>query len=79
MLPGSFCSSIGLKCLYEKLENDYCIILPEYNDHYENSTFITRQNEIKEIIEHIQKNIHAIKMIYGQSMGAKIAIELLDN
>ena len=53
------------------------MILPEYNGHYENSTFTTRQNEAKEVVEYIQKqNIHTIKMIYGQSMGAEIAIEL---
>ena len=77
MLTGSFYPSSGLKYLYEKLKDDYCLILPEYNGHYENSTFTTRQNEAKELIEYIQKqNVHTIKMIYGQSMGAEIAIEL---
>lgn len=77
MLTGSFCPSSGLKYLYEKLKDDYCLILPEYNGHYENSTFSSRQNEAKGIVEYIQKqNIHTIKMIYGQSMGAEIAIEL---
>lgn len=77
MLTGSFCPSSGLKYLYEKLKDDYCLILPEYNGHYENSTFTTRQNDAKEVVEYIQKqNIHTIKMIYGQSMGAEIAIEL---
>ena len=77
MLTGSFCPSSGLKYLYEKLKDDYCLILPEYNGHYENSTFSSRQNEAKEVVEYIQKqNINTIKMIYGQSMGAEIAIEL---
>jgi len=77
MLTGSFCPSSGLNYLYEKLKDDYCLILPEYNGHYENSTFTTRQNEAKEVVDYIQKqNIHTIKMIYGQSMGAEIAIEL---
>ena len=77
MLPGSFCPSSGLNYLYEKLKDDYCIVLVEYNGHYENSTFSSRQNEAKEVVEYIQKqNIHTIKMIYGQSMGAEIAIEL---
>lgn len=77
MLPGSFCPSSGLDYLYEKLKDNYCIVLVEYNGHYENSIFTTRQNEAKEIADSIQKqNIHTIKMIYGQSMGAEIAIEL---
>ena len=33
MLTGSFYPSSGLKYLYEKLKDDYCLILPEYNGH----------------------------------------------
>lgn len=55
MLSGSFCPSSGLNYLYEKLKDDYCLILPEYNDHYENSTFSSRQNEAKGNVEYIQK------------------------
>lgn len=78
MLSGSFCKSGSLKYLYEKLAADYCIILPEYNGHYENSTFTTRQNEAGEIKEYIQQNgIDRIRMLYGQSMGAEVTIELL--
>lgn len=29
-------------------------ILPEYNGHYANSTFTTRQNEAKEITDYLQ-------------------------
>lgn len=78
MLAGSFCTSGSLKYLYDKLTDNYCIILPEYNGHYENSTFTTRQNEAKEIADYIKsQNISQIKMIYGQSMGAEVGIELL--
>lgn len=78
MLPGSFCPSSGLKYLYEKLKDEYFIILPEYNGHYPNSTFSTRQNEAEEIVDYLQsQNISHIKMIYGQSMGAEVGIELL--
>lgn len=77
MLPGSFCQSVCLKYLYDKLKDDYRIILPEYNGHYENSTFTTRENEAKEIAEYLQgQNIKNVKMIYGQSMGAEIGLEL---
>lgn len=77
MLSGSFCPSKGLKYVYEKLEDTYRIILPEYNGHYENSTFTTRQTEAAEVIEYLRKNqIDHIRMIYGQSMGAEVGIEL---
>lgn len=78
MLSGSFCTSGSLKYLYEKLIDDYCVILPEYGGHYENSTFTTRQNEAAEIADYIKSHgITQIKMIYGQSMGAEVGIELL--
>lgn len=78
MLPGSFCQSASLKYLYERLTADYYVILPEYNGHYENSTFTTRQNEAKEVKEYILKSgIDHIRMLYGQSMGAEVTIELL--
>lgn len=77
MLTGSFCQSASLKYLYERLKNDYYIILPEYNGHYANSIFTTRQNEAKEIADHLQEyGISHVKMLYGQSMGAEVAIEL---
>ena len=41
------------------------------------STFTSRKKDIRVIVAYIQKeNIKNIKMIYGQSMGAKIGIEL---
>lgn len=77
MLTGSFCQSTSLKYLYERFKDNYYIILPEYNGHYANSTFTTRQNEAKEIVDYLQKyNIPHIKMLYGQSMGAEVTIEL---
>ncbi len=77
MLPGTFCPSISLKYVYEKLSDAYQILLPENNGHDENSTFTSRKKDVRVIVAYIQKeNIKNIKMIYGQSMGAKIGIEL---
>lgn len=79
MLPGSFCPSEGLDYLYKKLEDDYHIILQEYNGHYENSTFTTRKNEAAEVVSYLkEKNITQIKMIYGQSMGAEIDLRKIN-
>ena len=78
MLPGSFCSSKSMEYLYNILKNDYYIILPEYTGHYENSTFTTRKQEASYIMEYLKANgIQTIDMLYGQSMGAEIGIELL--
>lgn len=55
MLPGAFCLSISLKYVYKKLSDAYQILLPEYDGHDEKSTFTSRKNEAKEIIDYIQK------------------------
>ena len=77
MLPGSFCPGASLAYLYEKLQADHCILLPEYNGHYAGSTFTTRQNEAAEVTAYLQAHdIHTVQLLYGQSMGAEVGIEL---
>lgn len=79
MLTGSFCPAESMENLYSKLREDFYIIVPTYNGHCEGSKdFTTRQGEASEIKQYIQNNqIDNIKMIYGQSMGAEVGIELL--
>ena len=79
MLTGSFCPAQALKYLYEPLSGDFHIIIPEYNGHYKGSKpFTTRQNEAHEIVRFLKKrNIKTVSLIYGQSMGSEIGIELM--
>ena len=79
MLSGSFCSGKSMKKIYDVLKDEYYIIVPDYNGHYENSgTFTTRYSEAREIEEYIVgKKYKNIEMIYGQSMGSEVGIELL--
>ena len=78
MLPGSFCPAKLLQYLYSKLQSDFHVCVPEYNEHYAGSTFTSRQGEAREIVQYLLKeNLTEIKMIYGQSMGAEIGIELM--
>lgn len=78
MLPGSFSPGKSLSYLYDDLKNSFRTIIVDYNGHYNDSTFTTRQGEAKEIADYIKKNsISNIKMIYGQSMGGEVSIELL--
>jgi hypothetical protein len=78
MLAGSFCPSTCMSYLYDSWKKDFYIIAPEYNGYDENSTFTTRKQEAKEIVLYLKKQgITKIKMVYGQSMGAEIAIELI--
>ena len=79
MLSGSFCPGNCMEYIYKRICDDLYIIVPTYNGHYEGSReFTTRQNEAAEIVRYlIDNNIANIKMIYGQSMGAEIGIELI--
>ncbi len=77
MLPGSFCPSASLAYLYEKLQTDYCILLPEYNGHYAGSTFTTRRGEAAEVAAYLAAHdMRHVCLLYGQSMGAEVGIEL---
>ena len=78
MLPGSFCTSSSLEYLYGTLKDEYEILLPEYGGHYEGSTFTTREKEVEQIAAYLkEQKITRVRMIYGQSMGAEVGIELL--
>lgn len=70
MLTSSFCSAESLSYLYEELTNEYFIIVPEYNGHYEGSEdFTTSHKEAKEIVGFLQKNgINDVCLIYGQAI-----------
>lgn len=77
MLTGSFCPAECLEYIYSRIKNSY-IIVPTYNGHYQDSKdFTTRENEAREIREYLQRmGITHIHMIYGQSMGTEIGMEL---
>lgn len=79
MLSGSFCPGECMEYIYSKLYRNFYIIVPTYNGHYEGSgDFTTRQKEAEEIVQCLLDNhISNVKMIYGQSMGAEIGMELI--
>ena len=77
MLTGSFCPGECLEYIYSRMRDCY-IIVPTYNGHYKDAKdFTTRENEAKEIREYIiNMGIDYIHMIYGQSMGSEVGMEL---
>lgn len=79
MLPGSFCPAEALEYLYSRLEKDYYILVPDYSGHYKNSKpFTTRQKEAAMIVNYLKDNgFDSVAMVYGQSMGAEIGMELI--
>lgn len=79
MLAGSFCPSESLEIIYNDLKSDYYIVAPTYNGCHGNSkAFTSRQNEAAEICSYIKSNgISTVKMVYGQSMGSEVGLELI--
>ena len=79
MLPGSFCPAVALEYLYKDLAELFHVITLDYNGHYEGAgTFTTRQNEAGEIREYLKKKgIDSVSMVYGQSMGSEVGMELV--
>lgn len=78
MLPGSFCPASALEYLYKDLEDMFHVIIPDYNGHYEGGgSFTTRRNEAGQIRKYLKKKgIDSVCMVYGQSMGSEIGMEL---
>lgn len=79
MLSGSFAPGKSMENIYNKMKDEFYIIVPEYTGHYEGSdVFSTRKQEAEKIKQFIIENkIVNIKLIYGQSMGTEIGMELL--
>lgn len=79
MLTGSFCPAAALDYLYEPLSKDYYLVVCDYNGHHKDSpAFTTRQSEAALIAQHIkEQGISSVAMIYGQSMGSEIGLELI--
>lgn len=77
MLTGSFCQGECLEYIYSKME-EYYVIVPTYNGHYQGAKdFTTRENEAGEIREYLSElGVDEVHMIYGQSMGSEVGMEL---
>lgn len=78
MVPGSFCPAAALEYLYKDLAEEFHVITLDYNGHYEGGgTFTTRQKEAGEIRKYLKKKgIASVCMVYGQSMGSEVGMEL---
>ena len=79
MLPGSFCPGEAMEYLYLLLQEEYRIYTVTYNGHHEGSKpFTTREQEAGEILQKLkEEGVSRIAMVYGQSMGAEVGVELI--
>ncbi|MBD5131364.1 MAG: hypothetical protein HDT28_02040 [Clostridiales bacterium] len=62
------------------LAKDYFVIVPTLSGHYENSTFVSTADEIRQIKEFLTENhVTAIYAVAGFSLGGNIAYEFFCN
>ncbi len=80
MLPGSFCNADTMADIIKRLEAAFHILAVDYNGQYEGSekSFTSRSGEAEEIVRYLQKHaITSVALVYGQSMGGEMGMELL--
>ena len=80
MLPGSFCNADTMANIIAELEREFYILAVDYNGQYAESEkpFTSRSGEAEEIIRYLREHsISAIALVYGQSMGGEMGMELL--
>ena len=80
MLPGSFCNADTMANIITKLESEFRILAVDYNGQYAGSErpFTSRSGEAAEILLYLREHaISSVALIYGQSMGGEMGMELL--
>ena len=80
MLPGSFCNADTMENIIAGLDTEYYILAVDYNGQYAGSEkdFTSRSGEAKDIIQFLlEHSISSVALVYGQSMGYEIGMELL--
>ena len=75
-----FTSSDFFAPITQFLTNDFFVIVPTLSGHYENSTFISTEDEIRQIKEFLlENNIVSLNTVAGFSLGGNIAYEFFCN
>lgn len=80
MLPGSFCNADTMLNIITELESELHILAVDYNGQYAGSegSFTSRQGEAEEIIRYLREHgIASVALVYGQSMGGEMGMELI--
>ena len=80
MLPGSFCNADTMAKIIHRLEGEFHILAVDYNGQYPGSDrpFTSRCGEAEEIVRFLLEHaIPSVALVYGQSMGGEMGMELL--
>ena len=80
MLPGSFCNADTMTDIIAELQAAFRVLAVDYNGQYAGSEkpFTSRQGEAGEIIRYLgERGIASVALVYGQSMGGEVGMELI--
>ena len=80
MLPGSFCNADTMADIITMLKPEFHILAVDYSGQYAGSEtpFTSRAGEAEKIIRYLRKQaIRSVALVYGQSMGGEMGMELL--
>ena len=80
MLPGSFCNADTMGNIIIRLKEDFHILAVDYNGQYAGSEkpFTSRRGEMEEVIRYLrEQSMTSVALVYGQSMGGEMGMELL--
>ena len=79
MLPGSFCNADTMENITAALEAEFRVLAVDYSGQYAGSKtpFTSRRGEAEAIVRHLQgQGIGSVALVYGQSMGGEMGMEL---
>ena len=80
MLPGSFCNADTMSNIIARMKRDFHILAVDYNGQYDGSEkpFTSRRGEMEEVIRYLwEQSMTSVALVYGQSMGGEMGMELL--
>lgn len=80
LLPGSFCNADTMANIIAELKTEFRILAVDYNGQYAGceKPFSSRRGEAEDIIRFLrERSISSVALVYGQSMGGEIGMELL--
>lgn len=80
LLHPMFTSAKFFNFVIDRLSNKYYLIIPTYSGHYENSDYVSIEDEEKTIDKFLKENnIDKLKAIIGFSLGGNIAFHYFCN
>lgn len=76
LLHPMFTSAMFFDFVIDKLIDTYYLIIPTYSGHYENSTYLSMEDEEKTMDAFLKENkIESLKAVIGFSLGGNIAFD----